>query len=104
MGPCEVGLFASCLTKQPPWIYSWRLDPEAERVDTFKQYWSQIWALPALFGAKYLLSGSSKRQKARAVLITPLWNTPSIVPNSTKTLEIFLPATTAGRSSDVPTA
>ena len=76
MGPCEVDLFASHLTKQLPQFYRWRPDPEAEGVDAFNQDWSQVrgfanppWCLisPCL--------AQVKRQQARVVLITPLWNT-----------------------------
>jgi len=40
LGPLEVGLFGSCLTKQIPRFYSWRPDPEAEATDTFLQNWA----------------------------------------------------------------
>jgi len=41
VGPLEVDLFASCLTKQLPQFYSWRADPEAAATDAFMQDWSQ---------------------------------------------------------------
>ena len=37
MGPLEVDLFASRLTRQLPRFYSWRPDPEAEATDAFLQ-------------------------------------------------------------------
>ena len=40
MGPLEMDLFASCLTKQLPRFYSWRPDPEAEATDAFMQNWA----------------------------------------------------------------
>ena len=41
MGPLEVDLFASRLSKQLPRFYSWRADPEATATDAFMQDWSQ---------------------------------------------------------------
>ena len=41
LGPCQVDLFASRLTRQLPRYFSWRIDPQAEAVDAFKQDWSQ---------------------------------------------------------------
>ena len=35
LGPLEIDLFASQLTKQLPRYYSWRPDPEAEATDAF---------------------------------------------------------------------
>ena len=37
MGPLEVDLFASRLTRQLPRFYSWRPDSEAEAMDAFMQ-------------------------------------------------------------------
>ena len=31
-------LFASCSTRQLPWFYSWRPDPEAEAADALMQH------------------------------------------------------------------
>ena len=48
LGPCQVDLFASRLTRQLPRYFSWRIDPQAEAVDAFKQDWSQyrgFWCL-----------------------------------------------------------
>ena len=42
MGPYNVDLFASCLLKLLPRFFSWRPDPQAEKVDAFSQDWSQI--------------------------------------------------------------
>jgi len=39
LGPLEVDLFASQLTKKLPRFYSWRSDPEAEATDAFMQKW-----------------------------------------------------------------
>lgn len=41
MGPLHLDLFASRLTCQLPWFYSWRPDLEAAAVDAFTQDWSQ---------------------------------------------------------------
>ena len=40
LGLCQVDLFASHLTWQLTRYVSWRIDPEAEAVDAFKQDWS----------------------------------------------------------------
>ena len=42
MGPLQIDLFASQLTKQLPTFYSWRADPEAQGTDAFDQDWSQM--------------------------------------------------------------
>ena len=42
MGPLQIDLFASRLTKQLPTFYSWRPDPEAQGTDAFNQDWSQM--------------------------------------------------------------
>ena len=41
MGPLQIDLFVSRLTKQFPMFYSWRPDPEAQGTNTFNQDWSQ---------------------------------------------------------------
>ena len=41
MGPLQIDLFASRLTKQLPNFYSWRPDPEAIAMDAFNQDWAQ---------------------------------------------------------------
>ena len=38
-GPLEIDLFASRISTQLPRFFSWRLDPEAEATDAFKQFW-----------------------------------------------------------------
>ena len=90
MGPCEVDLFASRLTKQLPRFYSWRPDPEAEGVDAFNQDWSQVrgFANPPWCLIPRCLA-QLKRQKARIVLITPLWNTQPWYPVLLELLEDF---------------
>ena len=74
LGPLEIDLFASRLTKQLPRYYSWRPDPEAEAMDAFLQNWAQVrgfanfpWCL-----IPRCLS-QIKQQEAVVVLITPLW-------------------------------
>ena len=51
MGPLQIDLFASRLTRQLPRFYSWRPDPEAENTDAFSQDWSKARGLPILRGA-----------------------------------------------------
>ena len=74
MGPLEVDVFASCLTRQFPHFFSWRADPEAIATDAFIQDWSQqrgfanpLWCLIHRCLSKV------KMQSARVVLITPFW-------------------------------
>ena len=81
MGPLEVDLFVTRLTKQLPRLYSWRADPEAVATDAFLQDWSQLrgfanppWCLI------YKCLTKVKVQSARIVLITPFWNTQSWFP------------------------
>jgi len=42
MGPLQIDLFASRLTKQLPDFYSWRPDPEAIVTDAFNQDWEGL--------------------------------------------------------------
>ena len=42
LGPLEVDLFASRLTRQLPWYFSWRPDPATEATYAFTQDWSQL--------------------------------------------------------------
>jgi len=74
MGPLQTDLFASRLTKQLPNFYSWRPDPEAIATDAFNQDWAQTrgFANPPWCLIARCLS-QIKRQKARVVIITPLW-------------------------------
>ena len=39
LGPLEIDLFASRLTFQLPWFFSWRPDPQTAAVDAFQQDW-----------------------------------------------------------------
>ena len=74
LGPCQVDLFASRLTRQLPRYYSWRIDPEAEAVDAFTQDWSHHrgFANPPWCLIPRCLS-QARAQKARLILLTPLW-------------------------------
>ena len=76
MGPLEMDLFASRLTKQLPRFYSWRPDPEAEATDAFMQNWAAYrgFANPPWCLIHRCLT-KLKKQTARMVLITPLWKT-----------------------------
>ena len=42
LGPLQVGLFATCFSKQLPRFFSSRPDPEAEATDAFAQSWTSI--------------------------------------------------------------
>ena len=74
LGPLEVDLFASHLTKQLPRYYSWRPDPKAEATDTFLQNWAQVrgFANPPWCLIAWCLS-QIKCQQAGVLLVTPLW-------------------------------
>jgi len=73
MGPLQIDLFASWLTKQLPNFYSWRPDPEAIAVDAFNQDWASDEGIcqPSVVLDSTL--SQIKRQMARVVMITPLW-------------------------------
>ena len=74
LGPLEIDLFASRLTKQLPRYYSWRPDPKAEAIDAFLQNWVQVkgFANPPWCLIPRCLS-QIKQQQAEVLLITPLW-------------------------------
>ena len=76
MGPLEVDLFASRLTHQLPCFYSWRPDPLAEATDAFTQDWSQFrsYANPPWCLILRTLS-KIQQEKARVLLIAPVWRT-----------------------------
>ena len=82
MGPCELDLFVSCLTRQLTRFYSWRPHPEAGKTDAFNQDWSTtegfanpVWCLIAKFLSQ------TKQQQARLIMIAPLWGHPTMAPN-----------------------
>ena len=74
LGPLQIDLFASRLTKQLPRYYSWRPDPEAEATDAFTQNWAQArgFANPPWCLISRCLN-QIKQQQARVLLVTPLW-------------------------------
>ena len=90
MGPLEVDLFASRLTRQPPHFYSWREDPEAAATDAFMQDWSHLrgFANPPWCLISRCLS-KVKEEGARIVLVTPLWNTQPWFPVVLELLEDY---------------
>ena len=90
MGPLEVDLFASRLTKQLPIFYSWRPDPEAQGTDAFRQDWSQMrgFANPPWCLIVCCLS-QVKRQVARMVMVTLLWTSQPWYPTILGMLEDF---------------
>ena len=81
MGPLEVNLFASRLTKQLPNFYSWRLDPELKATDAFLQNWGVIWgfANPPWCLIHHCLT-KVKVKSVENVLLAPLWKTQSWFP------------------------
>ena len=76
LGPLQIDLYASHLTKQLPHYYSWRLDPEAEAMDAFTQNWAQArgFANPPWCLISWCLN-QIKQQEARilAAIVTSLW-------------------------------
>ena len=90
MGPLEVDLFASRLTKQLPRFFSWRPDPEAEATDAFMQDWTTCrgFANPPWCLIHRCLT-KVKKQAAQIVLITPLWKTQSWFPLVLELLEDY---------------
>ena len=93
LGPLKVDLSASRLTNQLAQYVSWRPDPEAIACDAFSLNWSTMkgYANPPwnLIGK---VLAQTRSQKARLVLITPLWK---LVPN---------PPQHGGRHSTSPTS
>ena len=73
-GPLQVDLFASRLSYQLPDYVSWRPDPGAMACDAFSLDWSQLkgYANPPWNLIGKVLS-QVRAQKARLVLVTPLW-------------------------------
>jgi len=90
LGPMEVDLFASRLTKQLPRFYSWRPDPEAEATDAFMQNWaaSRGFANPPWCLIHRCLA-KVRKEGARIVLLTPLWKTQSWFPLVLELLEDY---------------
>ena len=88
MGPLQIDLFASRLTRQHPHFFSWRRDPEPTAINAFTQDWSQLrgYANPPWCILPRCLP-HIKRQRARILLITPLWRTQQWFPVLLKMLE-----------------
>ena len=104
MGPLEIDLFASRLTRQLPRFYSWRPDPEAEATDAFLQDWAKVrgFANPPWCLIHRCLT-KVKTEVARMVLVVPLWKTQSWFPVLLELLEDYprvLPHQQDLRSSD----
>jgi len=70
VGPFQIILFASRLTKQLTHFYNWRPDPEAEATDAFTQNWAQVrgYANPVISRCLSKVKG----QEARLAMVTPL--------------------------------
>ena len=90
MGPLEIDLFASRLTKQLPHFYSWRADPEAAATDAFMQDWSHLrgFANPPWCLISRCLS-KVRAEEAQIVLVTLLWNTQPWFPVVLEMLEDY---------------
>ena len=76
LGPLEIDLFASRLTKQLPTYVSWRPDPEALVTDAFSMNWNGLKACtnpPWNMISRVL--GQVGQQEATIVLVAPVWKT-----------------------------
>ena len=87
-----------CIASNKTASFSWRLDPEAEGTDAFSQNWAmaKCYANPPWCLIARCLS-QVRRQMARMVIITPLWNSQPWFPTILGLLENFprlLPART----------
>ena len=80
LGPLQIDLFASRLTKQLPRYYSWRPAPKAEVANAFTQNWAQArgFANPPWFLISWCLN-QIIQQEARVLLVTPLRVAPLIM-------------------------
>ena len=76
LGPLEIDLFASRLTKQLPTYVSWRPDPEALETDAFSMNWNGLkaYANPPWNMISRVL-GQVRQQEATIVLVAPVWKT-----------------------------
>ena len=74
LGPSEIDLFASRLTKQLPTYVSWRPDPEALETDAFSMNWNGLkaYANPPWNMISRVL-GQVRQQEATIVLVAPVW-------------------------------
>ena len=74
-GPLEVDLFASRLSTQLPWFYSWRPDPQSEAVDEFSQDWSKVrgYAFPPFALVGRCLRQLLDQNVSHLVLVAPVW-------------------------------
>ena len=94
-GPLQVDLFASRLSYQLPEYVSWRPDPGAMACDAFSLDWAHLkgYANPPWNLIGKVLS-QVRAQKARLVLVTPLWKAQPWYPallNMTTQTPILLP-------------
>jgi len=103
MGPMEVDLFASSLSRQLPRFYSWRPGPEAEATDAFMQDWlicrgfaNPPWCLIPRCLTKV------RAQATRIVVITPLWPTQPWYPLVLELLEDYPRRIQPGSSISTP--
>ena len=106
MGPLEIDLFSSCLSKQLPRFYSWRPDPEAENTYAFSQDWSKAKSFANPIWCLIVRSlRQKKQQRARVVMITPLWITQLWYPidDSRNVRELSLPLSSNSCSGNTVT-
>ena len=89
MGPLEVDLFASHLTRQLPYFYSWRADPEAAATDAFMQDWSHLRGFTNPPWCLISRLSKVKAEGTQIVLVTPLWTTQPWFPVVLELLEDY---------------
>ena len=69
-------LFASCLTFQLPWFFSWRPDPLAEAINAFLQDWKGLsgYAIP-LWNLHVIgrVLATVEKPAEEVVLVAPIW-------------------------------
>ena len=77
LGPCQIDLFASRLTKQLEKYMSWKPDPGAVATDALSQEWTSIrgYAFPPFSLIGRCLTKVRQERVPELVLIAPVWPT-----------------------------
>lgn len=76
LGTPEIDLFATRLNHQLPRYMSWKPDPGTEAVDAFTEPWGGLF--PYIFPPFNLIGkvlGKIEREKVKAILVVPKWET-----------------------------
>ena len=77
LGPCQIDLFASRLSAQPPRYMSWRPDPGSIATDALSQPWVEIrgFAFPPFSLIGRCLSKVKREKVSELILVAPVWPT-----------------------------